>query len=324
MTYNCLYSSVPRPAPWTARRPLVMGLIRDEAPDVAALQEVLEPQLPEIAADLPAYRSIAGESSGRSRGLERIAKLWPFALAAWIVFIVLECRLRSRRGRSSPRHSRPARIASVLVHGAFLVASIVLPAGLAFLDWYRGPLSSIGEYCPILYRPEKFRPLESGSFWLSREPEESGTSFPLMSSPRVAHWVRFARNAGGRDLFVLNLHGGHAPWHHAPTAALVLRALDEHARGADTIVLGDFNALPESELHRRLTARLADAWETARTREGAGETFYWRSGLSFMPPLRIDFVLADRSFAPAVARVRSGTRDGVFPSDHDAVIVDFD
>ena len=77
-TFNVLHDGVRSPLPaWPQRRPLVAGLIRSLAPDLAGLQEVSPRQLVDLEHDLPEYTVLSGEPSGATR-----LPSWISALAA--------------------------------------------------------------------------------------------------------------------------------------------------------------------------------------------------------------------------------------------------
>lgn len=68
MTFNILYGTAPKPAGgWRARRGLVADVIEQWAPDVAGLQEAMEEQLADLAADLSGYCIVPGPISGTNR-----------------------------------------------------------------------------------------------------------------------------------------------------------------------------------------------------------------------------------------------------------------
>src|SRR4051812_14428625 len=67
-TFN-IWSDAPRNARWPARRELVAGVLRTEAPDVAGLQEATLPMLRDLAERLPQYRWVgAARGDGRDAG----------------------------------------------------------------------------------------------------------------------------------------------------------------------------------------------------------------------------------------------------------------
>jgi endonuclease/exonuclease/phosphatase family metal-dependent hydrolase len=129
---------------------------------------------------------------------------------------------------------------------------------------------------------------------------------------------------GPLDLIVCHL----TPRDEAARSAAVDRLLGEVdglPAGRPLVVLGDFNAAPESPTMRRLTepaigatrrARLRDAWREANP-DDAGPTMP-----SEAPTVRIDYILVGDGLTALGAAVL-GDRpdaDGFYPSDHRGVV----
>lgn len=70
MSYNVRYGTAPDGAhAWPRRREAVVGVIRDDDPDLLGLQEVLAFQLEELSAALPGYEAVAaGRDDGQQAG----------------------------------------------------------------------------------------------------------------------------------------------------------------------------------------------------------------------------------------------------------------
>lgn len=68
MTYNLKYASPNPPNAWLQRRPVMVELIRQQAPDVIGTQEGLYQQLKDLASDLSEYAWIGLGRDGGSRG----------------------------------------------------------------------------------------------------------------------------------------------------------------------------------------------------------------------------------------------------------------
>lgn len=67
-TYNLRYASSSPPSAWPQRRPLMVELLRQLAPDVIGTQEGLYSQLKDLAGDLPEFDWIGLGREGGSRG----------------------------------------------------------------------------------------------------------------------------------------------------------------------------------------------------------------------------------------------------------------
>jgi endonuclease/exonuclease/phosphatase family metal-dependent hydrolase len=195
-----------------------------------------------------------------------------------------------------------------------------------------------GELVPIAYEPARFRALQHGAFWISPTPEQPGSMLPLAISPFVVHWVRFERMADKATLLVLNVHLGHAPWHHGVTVRTLIRQLDalrtnsrppsapDAANTLGTFLIGDFNATPSSSLIRGLTSAsgvFVDAVRAARERIGPASTFHWGLGANRLG-LKLDHVLARGAPRARTAEVIDVHDGRLRPSDHHPLVVEFE
>jgi endonuclease/exonuclease/phosphatase family metal-dependent hydrolase len=137
--------------------------------------------------------------------------------------------------------------------------------------------------------------------------------------PRGALWIAIDVGAG-RELQVITTHLGLAP----PEQRLQAKALTGEGwlasvpgQGA-AILLGDFNAIPGSEVYRTLSTRLSDARRAVAGRKGSLATFPSPS-----PMLSLDHV-----FISAGVKVRrlAVARSPLarLASDHLPLVMDFD
>jgi endonuclease/exonuclease/phosphatase family metal-dependent hydrolase len=196
-----------------------------------------------------------------------------------------------------------------------------------------------GAHQPIAYHPGRFRPLESGGFWISSSPERPGSMLPLASSPFLVHWACLERQDGTGTLRVFNAHFGHAPWHHGSTARITARQIGivagknpkTQSAGPSrielgTFLIGDFNAWPSSPLVRRLTSAsgggFVDAGRAAPERIGPPVTFHWGLGSARLG-LTLDYVLARSALRATRAEVIDVHDGRSYPSDHYPLVVEF-
>ncbi|WP_411132312.1 endonuclease/exonuclease/phosphatase family protein [Streptomyces sp. 030-HV] len=132
----------------------------------------------------------------------------------------------------------------------------------------------------------------------------------------------------------LNSGGGASAVRRDQAAALVdFAAAHRHGTAFPPVVTGDFNARPESPEVRLLRAgRLHDAWDHA---DPAAPAATWDAANPYIPnpPVpgaRIDYVHVGPAAAGGLGAVRAvrlaGDHpvDGVWPSDHAAVVADLD
>ena len=177
-----------------------------------------------------------------------------------------------------------------------------------------------GEYSAIFYRGSRFAALAHGTFWLSEEPDVPGSKSWDAAITRIATWSRFADLASRDTFFVFNTHFDHRGREaRERSATLLLSKIEEIAGAAPVIVLGDFNARPDSEVYRTLTStRLVDARAASvAPPEGPEGTF---SGFTEEARRRLDYIFVDRVISVAgfstIARFKA--------SDHLAVLARID
>ena len=212
------------------------------------------------------------------------------------------------------------------------------------------PVAEIAEKLGLTYTPciEWFEParLESGTAVLSRWPVSDTGSLKLAGfDGGDGGLVQFARVDGPRgqiDVFVVMLDWRPDLSHvrQAQVRELATYVNDTGSPAHPVLILGDFNAAPDSDEMRMLVGQsqtavpglvFYDAWEVA-SEGGSGHTFSRRNrhaAAALLPDRRIDYVLSAwpraRGAGHPVRCEVLGTAglDGVDPSDHFAVMAEF-
>lgn len=177
-----------------------------------------------------------------------------------------------------------------------------------------------GEHCTIYYRRGRFELVDSGTFWLSNEPEVPST-YPGAACPRVVTWAVLSDTANDdRQFAVLNTH-----WDHVSSearvyaAALIRQRFASIAKGLPAIVMGDLNVNEERPPIRTLIGegemRLTDSYRSAYPERTLVErTFHgFRGGEEGS---RIDYILHTNELRTIDAAIVRTDFDGRFPSDH--------
>ncbi len=212
---------------------------------------------------------------------------------------------------------------------------------LADYDWYgvgRDDGKANGEFAPIFYRRDRFDVLDKGTFWLSKTPDEVGSKGWDAALPRIASWLRLRDKKSGQALLFANVHfdhrGGQA---RLESARLLRRKLLGIAGDAPIVLVGDFNAAPESTPYKALvegtqsddatdngkkSAILRDAHGLVEKPEGPNTT--WNGFDKPVDGNRIDHVFVDHGWAVTAYRiVDDKTDDGRFYSDHFPIVAKF-
>lgn len=172
-----------------------------------------------------------------------------------------------------------------------------------------------GEYAPIFYRKSRFEVLDTGSFWLSTEPDVAGKLGWDAVCPRIVTWAKLrdrraahrgSTGAGNRTrddgptgagngapagdaagagsvLYVYNTHFDHRGARaREESARLLLGRIMQRSGGSPIVVTGDFNCTESSKPYAILTVplvgQLAPVLADARVRSRTphhGPTTTW-------------------------------------------------
>jgi endonuclease/exonuclease/phosphatase family metal-dependent hydrolase len=184
-----------------------------------------------------------------------------------------------------------------------------------------------GEYSAILYRTERLRVLESGTFWLSETPEVPGSKSWATACTRICTWARFEDRAGGRAFYQFNTHLDHQSQEARVNGAkLIIERIAGRQHPDPVIVTGDFNAGEENAAVRLFTARRADTragfidtYLAAHPTERAQGTFHafdGTPGAKGSTREKIDYVLVSPGWTTRSAAIDRTNVDGRYPSDH--------
>lgn len=202
----------------------------------------------------------------------------------------------------------------------------------AFVGVGRDDGGTAGEYAAILYRRERLRVVESGTFWFSSAPSKPASTSWGNRIPRICTWARFA-DADGRRFYVFNVHLDHESQHSRERSVRLLaeRIRQRAGRGEPVIVTGDFNADEQNRatrwllgervvgMPRRGRVRLVDTFRRLHPDAPGAGTF---TGFEFgrIDEQKIDYVLTSPQVTVLAARIVQTSRDGRYPSDHFPVV----
>lgn len=181
-----------------------------------------------------------------------------------------------------------------------------------------------GEYTAIYYRSDRYQELEKGHFWLSETPEQPGKGWDA-ACERIVTWVKLRDKMSRKSFVVLNIHFDHiGKKAREESVKLLLWRAREIAKGVPAIVLGDFNAEPDSQVYEDMQAGalLTDVRQIAQVKYGPEGTFHDFGKIELAKRPRIDYIFA--TGMPKVARygVVADAWDGLQFSDHHAVVAD--
>jgi endonuclease/exonuclease/phosphatase family metal-dependent hydrolase len=200
LTLNLLYADASKRAgptdagTWEQRSGVVEQIIRQYEPDVIGLQEVQESQLHDLCEMLHEYQAILGPVNGTDR-----MPLWTrygapplLAAMAWSWWQ----RNNGKRG-----------LFCYLTCASCSMLATTLIALSAILQQKKGNALKTGGHCPIFVRHNRFSVVESGTSWISGQPQKPNSILVGTWLPRIVNWARLEEKDGsGRRVTVFNTH----------------------------------------------------------------------------------------------------------------------
>jgi endonuclease/exonuclease/phosphatase family metal-dependent hydrolase len=178
-----------------------------------------------------------------------------------------------------------------------------------------------GEFAAILFRKDRFRVAEAGTFWLSDTPGVPGSKSWGNDITRICTWARFL-DRDGRGFYHFNVHLDHQSQPSRERSTVLLRGrIDTRQVAPDpVIVTGDFNVGEANPALATLTAppeapAFVDTFRVLHRDAGDAGTF---TGFKFenIGPDKIDYVLVQPGTEVLEAAIDRFSRDKRYPSDH--------
>ena len=174
-----------------------------------------------------------------------------------------------------------------------------------------------GEFCPVLFKTEKFDLLDSGTFWLSETPEIPGRKGWDAACNRVVSWAKFRDRASGRVLVYANTHFDHVSEKaRGESSKLILKFKEEKAKDLPFIITGDFNSLDTDAAYTTIVGGLRDARKAARTARGGVRTWPAEKPVKAGENV-IDYIFLTDDFTVETFDIHSDPpQSDPLPSDH--------
>jgi len=172
-----------------------------------------------------------------------------------------------------------------------------------------------GEYSAVFYLKEKFKLLESKTFWLSETPEEVSVGWDA-ALPRICTYAQFKEHTTGRVFWHFNTHFDHVgKAARANSALLIIEKIKSLVSPESVFVLtGDFNASPNELPMTHLKNAFRDPLEYIEL-SGPEGTF---NAFNLQAPLdrRIDYIFFQGLTPLSYAHLSEKRTNGRWISDH--------
>jgi len=172
-----------------------------------------------------------------------------------------------------------------------------------------------GEFSAILYKKERFRVLQQGTFWLSETPDVPGSKSWDAAITRVASWAKLKDRKTNKKFLSINTHFDHVgkeARHHS--ASLLKQKAKELGKDLPLIITGDFNCTrtdpPYSTIMNSDVIRLIDPLP--------GQTIGTFCGfrVNAMECRAIDYLFHTDHWTSSDYKVITDNDGTFYPSDH--------
>lgn len=183
-----------------------------------------------------------------------------------------------------------------------------------------------GEFSGLFINTEKFKILNSGTFWLSLTPDIPGSKSWDAAITRICTWAYLKDKSGKHKFYVFNTHLDHmGKISRVESVKLILSKIDELAAGYPVILTGDMNSSDEDDPIKTINARqnkihlFNSAEVSAEGHYGPTGTFnnFENHEVNEKP---IDFIFVTQSFNVLKHATISESWNGHFSSDHFTVL----
>jgi endonuclease/exonuclease/phosphatase family metal-dependent hydrolase len=192
----------------------------------------------------------------------------------------------------------------------------------AFLGAGRDDGKEAGEHSAIFYRKDRFKPLQSGNFWLSETPDKPSKGWDATCCNRICSWAKFNDLKTKKEFYFFSVHFDHQGVEaRRQSGKLMVAKIKEITKNDPVILVGDFNSTPETEQIQTIQTLLSDAHNvTATPPYGPEGTF---NSFKFDAPMdkRIDYIFASKQFNVLKYGVLTDAKEQRYPSDHQPVEV---
>ena len=177
------------------------------------------------------------------------------------------------------------------------------------------------EFSAILYNTNKFRLLESGTFWLSETPDSAGSKGWDAALPRITTWGLFEVKESGKKFFHFNTHFDHiGEKARIESAHLLVKKVNQMSRDFPVVISGDFNANPETDIYSVLKNAFRDGLSAAELPHHGPIATFTNFIFPGIPGTRIDYVFVNEGFKVKKHAILAEVWSGIFPSDHFPVL----
>ncbi|MBQ8503208.1 MAG: endonuclease/exonuclease/phosphatase family protein [Clostridia bacterium] len=178
------------------------------------------------------------------------------------------------------------------------------------------------EYSSIYYLKDKYKLIDSGTFWLSETPDKPYTKSFDSKCCRIASWAVLENKETGERYTHINTHLDHVldSTRDAQMEVLIKRVLEIAGEG-NVVMTGDFNAYEDSSVYAVACESFLDAKYIAKNTD-EGPTFTKYDTKKPDGKGAIDFIFVSKGIEAETYKIIRNTVQGIYPSDHFPIVAD--
>ena len=177
-----------------------------------------------------------------------------------------------------------------------------------------------GEASPVFYKKDKYELLDSGTFWLSKNPEKASRSWDAMFK-RVCTYAILKDKTTGFTYAHFNAHFDHmGVIARMESVAVVAQKVKEIAPNLPVVFSGDFNDEEGGDAYNRVLESGFKDTKYIAAESDSGTTFHGYSEL-VEKEMPIDYIFVN-GFVSSVKfyKIDDEKINGIYSSDHHPVI----
>ena len=146
-------------------------------------------------------------------------------------------------------------------------------------------IQQLGESTAIMYRKDKYKLIDWGTFWLSETPYVPSIGWDA-NYARTCTWAILENKETGEQYAHFNTHLDNGGWDARINGlAMILERIKDY--DMPVVLTGDFNFSTGTAVYRQLTAGLTNVSDIAQTADSGGTAHGYAGGIGTAP---IDFI----------------------------------
>lgn len=174
-----------------------------------------------------------------------------------------------------------------------------------------------GEYSPIFYNGLKYNLINQSTFWLAENTDCCELGWDA-AHKRICTYALFEDKASKRQFWVFNTHFDHkGEVAREKSAELILKQIEKiNQMKLPVVLMGDFNALPGSQVILKIKTKMMDGMEYAS--EDFAGTLGTFNGFDpeYADDVRIDYIFVKDFKINSYKHLQHKRANGLFISDH--------